>query len=307
MSLEFTNNTTGQAIIVPVAVTGATQANPCSITATAHGFATGDTVRFRSVGGMTQLNDNNYVITVVNANTFTLNGVNSTGYGAYTSGGLVSNVYVGSYPWTLIVQFMPVGVASGAGWVCGAAHESGHHGIEWWFTGGNIRTQPVLGGDDSVYTDDDAHRLVNGAWHQIAIVQESAANNSIYLTKDTGVETLLRQRTDSALIIPSQIWFGKPDRTRNGNSAGITGRFRYAKYWPDAALDATARAAEQLSATCVTAGGVSLWALPDGTTGTDSISGYDLTIAGGSTSASEPGYIGAAPVRVPRGMLMGMG
>lgn len=70
-----------------VTITGATQANPCVITATAHGFRTGITVTITGVGGMTQLNGNTYTITVINANSFSLDGVNSTGYGAYTSGG----------------------------------------------------------------------------------------------------------------------------------------------------------------------------------------------------------------------------
>jgi hypothetical protein len=68
-------------------ITGASQANPCSITATAHGFQTGDVVDIASVGGMTQLNGNSYTITRTGADTFTLDGINSTGYGAYTTGG----------------------------------------------------------------------------------------------------------------------------------------------------------------------------------------------------------------------------
>lgn len=68
-------------------ITGATQANPCQITITAHGYSTGDQVKIEGVGGMTNLNGNTYTITSTGANTFTLDGVNSTGYPAYTSGG----------------------------------------------------------------------------------------------------------------------------------------------------------------------------------------------------------------------------
>lgn len=68
-------------------ITGATQANPVSITATAHGLATGDKVYIDSVAGMTELNGNRYVITVVDANTYTLDGIDGTSYTAYTSGG----------------------------------------------------------------------------------------------------------------------------------------------------------------------------------------------------------------------------
>ena len=68
-------------------ITGATKANPCVITATGHGYKTGISVTISGVGGMTQLNGNTYVITVIDANSFSLDGVNSTSYGTYTSGG----------------------------------------------------------------------------------------------------------------------------------------------------------------------------------------------------------------------------
>lgn len=68
-------------------ITGATQGNPCAITAAVHGYTTGAIVMIASVVGMTQLNDRLYTITVTGANTFTLNGVDSSGYAAYSSGG----------------------------------------------------------------------------------------------------------------------------------------------------------------------------------------------------------------------------
>ena len=68
-------------------ITGSTQANPCSITATAHELQTGDTVTITGVVGMTELNGNSYTITVVDDDTFTLDSTDSTGYTAYTSGG----------------------------------------------------------------------------------------------------------------------------------------------------------------------------------------------------------------------------
>ena len=68
-------------------VSAVTQANPASVTATAHGFSTGDSIGFSSVVGMTELNGNSYTITVVDANTFTLDSTDSTAFTAYTSGG----------------------------------------------------------------------------------------------------------------------------------------------------------------------------------------------------------------------------
>jgi hypothetical protein len=70
-----------------VTITGATQANPCVITSAGHGFRTGVQVTISGVVGMTQLNGNTYTITRIDANTFSLDGVNSTGFTAYTSGG----------------------------------------------------------------------------------------------------------------------------------------------------------------------------------------------------------------------------
>lgn len=71
-------------------ITLATRTNPVVITSAAHGFSNGDRVRIRSVGGMTQLNNNTYTVTAATAATFALSGVNGTGYSNYTSGGNVT-------------------------------------------------------------------------------------------------------------------------------------------------------------------------------------------------------------------------
>lgn len=68
-------------------VSGATRANPCVITSTAHGMYNGTLVVINGVGGMTQLNGGTYTVANRTANTFELQGVDSTGYGTFTSGG----------------------------------------------------------------------------------------------------------------------------------------------------------------------------------------------------------------------------
>ncbi len=68
-------------------ITNATQTNPCEITSNGHGLSNGNQVTINSVQGMTELNGNTYTITVTGVNTFTLNGVDSTGFSAYTGGG----------------------------------------------------------------------------------------------------------------------------------------------------------------------------------------------------------------------------
>lgn len=76
-----------------IAISGATQADPVVITATAHGYSDGDSIWIQDVKGMTELNYKKYKIKNKTTNTFELtdeNDVNidGTGYGAYTSGGI---------------------------------------------------------------------------------------------------------------------------------------------------------------------------------------------------------------------------
>jgi hypothetical protein len=77
-------------------ITAATQANPVVITAGTHNLSDRDRVQITSVVGMTQLNDLDFYVDVLNSTTFALytdiwlsNGINGTGYGAYISGGEV--------------------------------------------------------------------------------------------------------------------------------------------------------------------------------------------------------------------------
>ena len=69
-----------------VAITGATNASPISVTATAHGRAEDDIVFIHGIVGNTAANGT-WKIAYVDANTFTLDG--STGDGAWSSGGFV--------------------------------------------------------------------------------------------------------------------------------------------------------------------------------------------------------------------------
>lgn len=68
-------------------ISGATQANPVVITATAHGFSNGDTVYIRNVEGMTEINNRSFTVANATADTFELQGEDGSGYSAYTSGG----------------------------------------------------------------------------------------------------------------------------------------------------------------------------------------------------------------------------
>jgi hypothetical protein len=96
------------------AITGATNANPVVITATAHGFATGDIVYIENVGGMTQINNRSFTVTNIGANSFSLNGENGITHGVYTSGGVATEAI------TAITQANPAVVtAEGHGFIDG--------------------------------------------------------------------------------------------------------------------------------------------------------------------------------------------
>lgn len=71
-------------------ITAAGQTNPVTLTIASHGYSSGDKLLIASVGGMTQINDRIFEITVVDTNTISLNGVNGTGFSAYTSGGIAT-------------------------------------------------------------------------------------------------------------------------------------------------------------------------------------------------------------------------
>lgn len=71
-----------------IAITGITQANPAVVTSPGHGLQTGQQIIIENVNGMTQINFvYPYSITVIDANTFSLNNTNTTTYSPYTSGG----------------------------------------------------------------------------------------------------------------------------------------------------------------------------------------------------------------------------
>lgn len=94
-------------------VTGATKANPCVITSPNHGMLNNSRVTFSGVGGMTQLNGNTYTVTYVDANSFSI-GVDSTGYGTYTSGGTFTALaYVSADDWGVFFHLEGGTVPSG--------------------------------------------------------------------------------------------------------------------------------------------------------------------------------------------------
>lgn len=74
-----------------ITVSAITQANPPVVTATGHGYATGQQIILNSIVGMTELNNSQgggfFTITKIDADNFSLNGVDSSFYSAYVLGG----------------------------------------------------------------------------------------------------------------------------------------------------------------------------------------------------------------------------
>lgn len=69
-------------------ITHIAQSNPCRVTSPGHSLITGSLIYIANVQGMTQINSAIYSITVVDANNFTLDNINSSGFGAYITGGI---------------------------------------------------------------------------------------------------------------------------------------------------------------------------------------------------------------------------
>ena len=80
-------------------ITGATKANPIAITTgTLHGLVNGDQIIISNVGGMTEINGNDYYVEIVDGTSFYLyndlnlsDSVNGTSFSTYTSGGSATN------------------------------------------------------------------------------------------------------------------------------------------------------------------------------------------------------------------------
>lgn len=82
------------------AITGITNANPAVVTSAAHGFSNGDQVVIGGVVGMTKANAKTFTVSGATANTFQLQGFDSTGAGIYASGGVAGRIVEVATPYT---------------------------------------------------------------------------------------------------------------------------------------------------------------------------------------------------------------
>lgn len=94
--IRFFTPSGGVVTQTPQNITGITKANPAVVSYSgADTFANGDRVIISGVVGMTEVNNREFTVANVNtgSNTFELSGVNSSGYGTYSSGGTVAEIF----------------------------------------------------------------------------------------------------------------------------------------------------------------------------------------------------------------------
>ena len=82
----------GLSLDSPITITNITQANPAVVTAAGHGLSNGDRIRITNVVGMTEVNQNYYLVANKTTNTFELtdlngNNIDSQDFEKYISGG----------------------------------------------------------------------------------------------------------------------------------------------------------------------------------------------------------------------------
>ncbi len=95
----------GQVLETAQNIESVTQANPGVIGITAHGLSDGDDVYIAAVTGMVELNARSFRVANKTTDTFELtdylgNNIDTSGYGAYVSGGTVSRIYTVTTPFT---------------------------------------------------------------------------------------------------------------------------------------------------------------------------------------------------------------
>jgi len=113
-------DTSGGVAAYRTAITGITAADPCVVTAVAHGLTTGELVRISDLGpsmptarGMNELDGGRYAVVVLTDDTFSLkdpitgDDIDSTSYVAYVEGGSV-NLIIRTQDYSTAVSYDPI-------------------------------------------------------------------------------------------------------------------------------------------------------------------------------------------------------
>lgn len=81
------------------------KSNPCKVSSPNHSLLTNTVIYIANVKGMTQINSALYTITVVDKNSFTLNGIDATGFFDYTGGGIWNTSPINGQTYTYGSQY----------------------------------------------------------------------------------------------------------------------------------------------------------------------------------------------------------
>lgn len=82
-------------------ITGITQSNPGVITSASHGLSVGDRIKLKDIVGMSILNNREYLVRTLLTNTIDMDDpdtgadIDTSGYGAYSSGGIINQIFTG--------------------------------------------------------------------------------------------------------------------------------------------------------------------------------------------------------------------
>ncbi|WP_422016102.1 ubiquitin-activating E1 FCCH domain-containing protein [Reyranella sp.] len=89
----------GYVLEAGIAIAGITRASPGIVTTAApHGLSSGDAIWLDGIEGMRELNRRRFTVTVMGGSTFAL-GIDTSGYGTWTSGGTVARLYTVATPY----------------------------------------------------------------------------------------------------------------------------------------------------------------------------------------------------------------
>lgn len=169
------------------AITGITKANPAVVTSAGHDRETGDRVYITGVAGMTEVNGNVYTVTKLDANTFSL-GVNSTGYGTYTSGGTHASAPNMDFAYTLplwdLQGIRRMGTTAWANafrasntwfadqhkgtFITVAYRETGGQLCQWWSSGTNTTPKDTSGTNTNYSMGQGYHHSQPGFYRRVA-------------------------------------------------------------------------------------------------------------------------------------------
>ena len=110
-------------------ITAITAANPAVVTSSSHGYSNGDFVNISGVVGMTQVNGKTFKVADKTTNTFELQNVdgtdiNSSGYTAYSSGGVANKIYQITTEYTTAQLFdLKFAQSADVMYICHNSHE----------------------------------------------------------------------------------------------------------------------------------------------------------------------------------------